>query len=223
MSRITAIVIFGLSIGFAARGEAQMIHTSTPFQNLNSSFFESNSVDWSIRGDNWFANFGGGGPLLPPFGGADPNAGLRSGVAFSGGGVSGNLSFNFAQGSSSSNVSTTPSLTTMNGVPGSIQSTVVRPFVTGITPVVGGYPVIVNPMQTAAQIGEQQLSNLRQSQAVLHNKKLEQYLRRAERAESEGNKRMARANYRGAIAIAPEPLRSVLVQRLKLAMQKKDD
>jgi hypothetical protein len=203
---------------------AQLIHTSTPFQNVESSYFETNSIGWSLRGRNWFANFGGQGPLLPPFSAATPGGGVSGGLGTAGGGVSGSLRFNFSQGSSQSISSTTPSLTTMNGFPGSISSGVVRPFVTGFTPVVGDYAAAVNPLRatarTAAQIGQRQLSELRRSQAVLQNKKLELYLQRAERAESEGNKRMARANYRSAIAISPQPLRSLLQQRLHAMMQK---
>ena len=212
-------IILGLGV-LSPPAEAQMIHSSTPYHNIGSSYFESSSIGWSLRGRNWFANFGGGGPLLPPFGGADPNTGISGGFGFGGGGVSGNLRFNFAQGSSQSIVSTTPSLTTMNGFPGSISSTVIRPFVTGFTPIVSDYPTIVDPIHSAAQIGQQQLSSLRQSQAELQNKKLQQYLVRAERAESEGNKRMARANYRSAIAIAAEPLRSRLQQHLKAVMRR---
>jgi hypothetical protein len=115
-------------------------------------------------------------------------------------------------------------LTTTNGYPGSISSGVIRPFVTGWTPVVGQYATATGPLQsatqTAARIGQHQLSALRQSQAVMQNKRLAQYLRRAERAESEGNKRMARANYRSAIAIAPQPLRWQLQQRLQQMMKK---
>ena len=72
--------------------------------------------------------------------------------------------------------------------------------------------------QAAAEIRSQQISSLLQSQAVLANRKLDQFLRRAARAETDGNKRMARANYRGAIAIAPEPLKSQLRARLKWLM-----
>ena len=219
MLRMLAITLlaFGFAV-FTRQADAQMVHTSAPFPSIGSSYFESNSIGWSIQGQNWFANFGGGGPLLPPFGGM-PGGGLSGGFGFGGGGLSGNLGFNFSQGSSQSISSTTPSLTTMNGYPGSMSSGVVRPFVTGFTPIVSGYPV-VDPSQTTAQIGQQQLSSLRQSQAVRQNKKLDQYLRRAEHAESDGNKRMARANYRGAIAIAPEPLRTQLQFRLKAMLQK---
>ena len=215
------LVITSLTFGIAVfnrQADAQMVHTSVPFPSTGSSYHESNSIGWSIRGPNWFANFGGGGPLLPPFGGT-ANGGLSGGVGFGGGGLSGSLGFNFSQGSSQSISSTTPSLTTMNGFPGSMSSGVVRPFVTGFTPIVSGYPVI-DPSRTTAEIGQHQLSSLRQSQAVLQNKKLDQYLRRAERAESDGNKRMARANYRGAIAIAPEPLRTHLKRRLAAMMQR---
>jgi len=207
----------------ATNVRAQMIHTTVPFTTINSDYFESSGVQWSLRGPNWFANFGGQGPLLPPFGNADPGAGLRGGLGFSRGGVSGSLGFHFAQGSSRSITSTTPSLTTMDGYPGSISFGVVRPFVTGFTPIVGDFNGAVAPLNAAHQAGDQlrqqQWSALRQSQAVLQNRKLEQYLRRAARAESDGNKRMARANYRGAIAIAPEPLKSQLQARLKWVMQ----
>lgn len=219
MLRMIAVTSLLFGLAFTGRpAEAQMVHTSAPFPNIGSSYYESNSIGWSIGGPNWFANFGGGGPLLPPFGGA-AGGGLSGGFGFGGGGLSGNLRFNFAQGSSQSISSTTPSLTTMNGFPGSMSSGVVRPFVVGFTPIVSGYPVI-DPSQTTAQIGQQQLSSLRQSQAAMQNKKLDQYLRRAERAESDGNKRMARANYRGAIAIAREPLRSQLQLRLKTMLQR---
>ena len=207
---------------FAGVASGQLINTTVPFNNLNSSFNESSGVNWSLRGPNWFANFGGRGPLLPPFGNADPNGGLRGGAGFSNGGVSGSLGFQFAQGSRQSITSSAPSLTTMDGMPGSFSSGVIRPFVTGFTPIVGNYEGAVAPLnqanQAAAQWRSRQLSSLRQSQAVLANRKLDQFLQRASRAETDGNKRMARANYRSAIAIAPEPLKSQLRARLKWVM-----
>lgn len=209
----------------ATTAQAQMINSTVPFNGLNSSFFETSGVNWSLRGPNAFANFGGRGPLLPPFGNADPNGGLRGGVGFGGGGVSGSLGFQFAQGSSQSITSSAPSLTTMDGYPGSFSAGVIRPFVLGYTPIVGNYDAAVAPLNdaqiAAAEIRSKQLSTLRQSQAVLANRKLEQFLRRAARAESDGNKRMARANYRSAIAIAPEPLKSQLRARLKWVMAQK--
>ncbi len=208
--------LLGLAIG--ANGvAAQMIQTTTPFQTFSDSYSEAGSIDWSLSGPNWFANFGGNGPLAPPFGGVP--AGVSGGIGFGGGGVSGNLGFRFGQSSSRTMTSTTPSLTVTDGVPGSIQSTVTRPFVTGFTPIVGGYPEMPNHAQRIAQQDQQQLSQVRQSEQNLKNKSLQKYLSRAERAEKEGNKRMARANYRRAIGIAVEPLRSELTLRMSQMLQ----
>ncbi len=218
-----AAVIFLLTICLTSISEGQMIYSTVPLTQTHSSFFETSGFHWSLRGPNWFANSGGQGPLLPPFGNFDPNAGLRGGVGFSSGRVSGSLGFHFAQGSSQSIVSSAPSLTTMDGYPGSFSAGVIRPFVIGYTPVVGNFEGAVAPLniasQTAAEIQSQQLSSLRQSQAVLQNRKLDQYLRRAARAESDGDKRMARANYRSAMAIAPEPLKTQLRLRLQWVME----
>ena len=205
--------------------EAQMIQTAVPSQGLGSSYSEGASIRGSLQGRNAFANFGGGGPLLPPFGRAASGGGLSGGFGFSGGGISGSLRFNLGQQSSQSISSTSAALTTTDGHPGSLFSGTVRPFVTGWTPVVGQYATAISPMnaasQTAASIGQSQLSSLRQSQAVLHNKKLSRYLHRAERAEKEGNKRMARANYRSAIAITSGPLRTQLQLRLQKMLSNK--
>ncbi|MDE0865400.1 MAG: hypothetical protein OSA98_16560 [Rubripirellula sp.] len=219
-----------LIVGFACSAgqiscHGQMITTAAPFNNISSSFFENNSINWSLRGKNWFAN-SGGGPLLPPFGGTAGGTavagGLSGGFGFSGGGVRGSLGFNFAQGSTRSISSTTPYLTTMDGYPGSISSGVLQPFVTGYFPIVGNYTAATAPLNSsrraAAEISQQQVSNLRQAQAKRYNGKLAQYLLRAEQGEAAGNKRMARANYRLAISIAAEPLRSKLQQRLARMM-----
>ena len=219
---VAGMLATGLSGGSACQG--QMIHSSTPFQSIGSSYSEGGSVAWSLNGPNWFANFGGGGPLLPPFGPADPGGGLSGGFGFQGGGVSGSLGFQFGQSSSQSNVSTTPSLTTTDGVPGSISSGVIQPFLTGFTPVVGDYAGATAPLDQAAsfsqQLGAAQRSNLRQSQIELQDRKLAQYLQRFERAESEGNVRMARANYRLAVGIATEPLRSELQRRMQVMLSR---
>ncbi len=207
-----------MTAAFAPAVHGQMIYTETPFQSFGSSYSEGASIGWSLRGPNWFADFGGGGPLLPPFGPADPGGGLSGGFGFGGGGVSGQLGFRFGQSSSRSSVSTTPSLTTTDGYPGSISSGVVRPFVIGFTPVVGQLDQATAPLQQASaaqrQIGQTQRSKLLKSQIELEDRKLAKYLQRAERAEADGNKRMARANYRLAIGIAAEPLRSKLKRRM---------
>ncbi len=224
MHRTIAILAAVFCFGLGSDGHAQSITTTVPFQNLSSSFYENYSIGWSLRGDHWFANFGGGAPLQPPF--APPgavNGGLSGGFGSFGGGVGGSLGFRFSQGSNRSISSSSASLTTTDGYPGSFSSGVLRPFVTGVIPVVGGYPTIIDPSQIAARVGQQQLASLRRSKAARQSKKLDQYLRRGELAESEGNKRMARANYRFAIGIAPEPLRTQIQQRLAAMMRKRSD
>ena len=67
-----------------------------------------------------FGSPGGGGSLQFNFGGSP-------------------VRLNFARGSSRTISSTTPSLTVQNGFGGSIFSGQWRPFVTGVTPVVGGF------------------------------------------------------------------------------------
>ena len=200
---------------------AQLIQTTTPVQTFNDSYSEGANINWSLSGRNWFANFGGNGPLLPPFGGVP--AGLSTGVGFRSGGVSGNLGLTLGQTSNRSISSTSASVTTMDGVPGFISSTVTRPFVTGFTPIVGGYPTLPNHSATIANRDRQQFNRIHQSQQNLANKSLQKYIRRAERAEQDGNKRMARANYRRAIGIAAEPLKSELKLRLKEMMAQKTE
>ncbi len=156
--------------------------------------------------------------LSPPFGGVP--AGLSGGVGFVGGGVSGSLRFNFGQTSSRSISSTAASLTTLDGYPGSISSTVTRPFVTGFTPIVGGYPEIPDPAEEITRQDQQQFSRILQSQQKLNQKSLQKYLSRAERAEREGNKRMARAAYKRAIGLADPPFRAELQRRLHEMLQR---
>lgn len=202
----------------------QQITTTAPLGNINSSYAEGGGFSWSLQGPNWFANFGGGGPLLPPFGPVDPNSGLAGGFAQNfGNGVSGSLGFNFYQGSNRSNVSTTPSITTLDGYPGVIQSGTVRTFVTGFTPIVGDYPVIPDPHQVHADAAQYAFDRARASEQRRYEKRLQKYLYRIETAEAEGDLRMARANYRNAIRIANEPLRSQLQQRLGALLARSRD
>ncbi|HBV62839.1 MAG TPA: hypothetical protein DEF45_07430, partial [Rhodopirellula sp.] len=185
MPRIVFHLIVALICSWAANDcYGQMVTTSVPYQTSSNSFFENNSINWSLRGKNWFAN--SGGSPLPPFGGMAGGGAVAGGLAgrfgFAGGGVRGRLGFNFSQGSTRSFSSTTPSLTTMNGYPGSISSGVLQPFVTGISPVVGNYAAAMSPLaqsrKALAETGQQQISNLRQSQSKRYQGKLAQYLQR---------------------------------------------
>ncbi len=96
--------------------EAQQVTVGTPFNTAGSSYYEQFGVQWGLRGNGWFARFGG--PVAPPFGGFDPNAGASFGF----GGRNGFLNFSAGQGSSTTFGSQTP---------------------IGIVPVVGDGPPVV--------------------------------------------------------------------------------
>lgn len=197
----------------------QMINTTTPLNQISSSFFENNSVTWSLKGPNFFANFGGAAP--PPFGNPDPNSGLRTGAAFNRGGISGTLGFNFGQGSNRTITSSAPSITTMDGVPGSFTSATIRPFVTGITPIVGDYPQLGpiphgQEMSQAFQQRQQADFQRRAMKATqARQDKAQAYFDRGQKAEEDGNLKMARANYRLALATASGPLRVEVWKRMR--------
>lgn len=200
-----------------------MIHQSAPFQSLGQSYYEQNGVTWNFRGPGFFIN--NGTPLaIAPFGNPDPNAGLNTGIGFQRGPYSGNLGFSFNQGSSRTNVSTTPSVTTMDGVPGTITDQTSRPFVTSITPVVGGG--FIMPMQAPRNEGAEQIRNYQYAQQVdLQNrmkaaqdakqkKAYNDYLRGLE-AEEEDDLKKARANYRRALQSATGQLRLEVMKRMR--------
>lgn len=213
----TVRVIIPAALLFAGIGGTPPAHGQALVGNQvgntvgSSSFFESTGVAWSLRGPGFHAQFGGGPPLLPPFG--PPLNASSVGVGFGGGGVSGGLRLFGGQSSSSSLVGTSASVTTLDGAPGQIQSGAVRPFVTGFTPIVGNYPV--QPNDGIAASRQTVLQSIAESKAAAQNVKLQRYLRRAERADSEGNLRMARANYRLALPLASPPLRAEIIRRLR--------
>ena len=80
------------------------------------------------------------GSAVPPFGGYDPNADANLGFRVNGSGGGFSLNLALGQGSSRTMTSTTPSIVVPNGIPGSVFSGQQTPFVTGIVPVVGGFP-----------------------------------------------------------------------------------
>jgi len=125
------------------------------------------------------------------------------------------LVFTFGQSSSRSLSSTSASVTTMDGVPGFIASTVTRPFVTCFMPIVGEYPQPFDAAGYLAYQDQQRRTAIEQSRQQRQERTLQMYLNRAAHAEREGNVRMVRANYRRAIGLAGEPLKSVLKQRLQ--------
>ena len=120
----------------------------------------------------------------------------------------GRLSIFGGQSSSRSIVSQSASVTTMDGVPGSIVSQQLTPFVTGVTPVVGGR----GPGGSGSGLGsvpvagsaatQQVVRRISESAAARQNATLQRFLRRAELGQRRGNVRMMRANYRSAMRIA---------------------
>jgi hypothetical protein len=207
---------FGIAVTFAApwTANAQQVTTTTPFQSLRSSYSENIGTQWSLGGNRWFWN--NNNQVAPPFGPSLANSGTRGGFLFAGNGVSGNLGFNFAQGSDRSIVSSAPSVTTMDGQPGSFFSGEVRPFVLGVTPIVGAYPTAPTELATAAAASQQtMLSNIAKGNAARQSDKLRSYLVRAERSEASGDIKKARANYKLAAAIADEPLKSMILSHVQ--------
>ena len=111
-----------------------------------------------------------------------------------------------------------PSLTTMNGYPGSFSSQVIRPFVTGITPVVGDYPTTAGAQQLSEAFRQDQASQMRRQALKAASIKQEKAYQRYQRgviAEEEGDLKKARANYRLALGSARGALRSEVIKRMR--------
>ena len=126
-----------LCVALSMPASAQpMVYTTTPLQTNGDRFFESTNMNWSLRGPNFFATFGGPNIGVPRFGGNNPNAGISSGWAFNSGKYSGTFGFNFSQGYERFSTTTAPSLVTTNGQSGQFFSGVRRPFVYSLIPVV---------------------------------------------------------------------------------------
>ena len=124
----------------------------------------------------------------------------------------GTLSITGGQSSTRSITSQSASVTTMDGYPGQIVNQQLRPFVTGITPVVGDRAV-AGPVVNAR---DATLNRISQSAAARDNAKLTRYLRRAESAAEKGNARMARANYKMALGLADPVTAAAIHRRLSI-------
>lgn len=217
------LLLSAVSFFAVSQVDAQLINQEFPFQNNGSSFFEQNGVSWSLRGPGgFFWNFGGN--AVAPFGNPDPNAGLRTGFGFNRGGFSGNFGLTLNQGSSRSSVTTAPSVTTTNGIPGTISDQTLRPFVTSVTPVVGGGVLLPQSQQTnetqqfLQSYQHAQNTHVQQRRIANANVKQERAYTDFERglkAEEEGNLKMARANYRNALGAAQGQLRIEILKRMR--------
>jgi hypothetical protein len=151
--RYTLLVMTLALILWHRPATAQLINSGTGVVNSADSFGEFIGGSGGMRGKNWFFGFGGGAPgggAVPPFGGVP--GGLTGGFGFGGGGLSGGFGFTAGQGYSSSLGSTSGSITSLNGTPGFIFNGTLTPFVTEITPVVGGRtPVLISPLALKLQ------------------------------------------------------------------------
>ncbi len=133
---VSIVAMFGAAA--SAPAHAQQVSVATPHPTVSHSFHEHIGVNWGLRGNGWFFQFGG--PVAPPFGGFDPNAGATFGF----GGPKGFLNITASQGSSTTFSGQTPMVTVANGGTGAFFDQTVRPFVTGVIPVVGGQPPAFN-------------------------------------------------------------------------------
>ncbi|MEX0819034.1 MAG: hypothetical protein WD070_05565 [Pirellulaceae bacterium] len=159
-SLVTSLVVF-VMLGNALPCDAQQVYTTVPLVSSSDSFYESFGTDWGFhhRGRNgyMFFNRGGANTGIPAFGGYDPNADARFG--FGTRGRNGSSYFNAwaSQGSNRTITSSAPGLMLQHGGRGFVQDVSVRPFVTGLSPVVGDR--VVSPV-------DERLERLRQEAAA---------------------------------------------------------
>ncbi|MFV0442331.1 MAG: hypothetical protein ACK5Q5_02035 [Planctomycetaceae bacterium] len=125
-----------VSLLTAAIASAQQVTIRVPQQSISSGYYEYIGSRWVYFGPGFGFSFGG--QPLPTYGGFNPNAGLDGGFPFGSGGTGGQFNFSAVAGGSTAFTTTTPMLTVTNGVPGSITAGQFTPFVTGISPVLGG-------------------------------------------------------------------------------------
>ena len=149
----------------AANG--QMINTSMPFTTVSDSFYENHGVNFGFtlpggRGNgsrivgldalgnqppNLSFSQGGSSAATPVFGGYNPATAGTFGFGVrnpNGGGFS--LGLSLAKGRNRQSITTAPSLTTQNGYGGGLSTGSVRPFVTGVIPIVGHGGAPIMPM-----------------------------------------------------------------------------
>jgi len=150
------------------------VTVTTPFHNVQDNFFERNGVGFGFNlrgspkgpgtrvvgllpngqftpnGDIQFRQ-GGFDAAVPPTGGFNPGAVAQGGFAV--GGRGGEAFFNFAagQGRTTTHTMAAPMVTVMNGMPGQFSDQIQTPFVTSVTPVVGGFGGGYGPPPMSAQ------------------------------------------------------------------------
>ena len=121
---------------------AQQVQLTNPFHSINDSFYENfgiglSPIERSGRRGGWY--FGGtkANSTPPQFGGYDTAADATFGFRIGQFGLNGLA----GQGSNRSHVMEAPTIVIPNGGTGSIFSGSIRPFVTGVIPIVGNAPM----------------------------------------------------------------------------------
>ena len=136
---LAAMIVGGHAI-WASPVSAQYSAVTAPFNSASSSYFEQFGVSFGFRTQNFFFEQNSQASAIPPFGGFTAGAGANLGFAFGGDGGSGFINISASQGSRTSLVSQTPSITLTNGLPGAIFDTTLSPFVVSVIPVVNDAP-----------------------------------------------------------------------------------
>ncbi len=168
MVRRGLLIIFAtMWVANAQPARAQNVYYSTPLVSVTDSFYEWYGIDWNYRwrgpNSNFFFHRGGSQATIPPFGGFNPATAGRLGFSTQGANHAFSFGLTAAQGSHRTITSSTPSVTVSNGAIGSVRDVQMRPFVTGLIPVVGsgsGYrappPTLISPLkQRLARLNEE--------------------------------------------------------------------
>ncbi len=141
------LLLIAVALLCSSTASAQQVQLTSPFHSLNDSFYENfgiglSPIERTGRRGGWFFSGTQANSTPPPFGGYDPAADARFGFRI------GQFGLNAVagQGSNRSHVMEAPTIVIPHGGSGSIFSGSIRPFVTGVVPIVGNAPM--GPMPT---------------------------------------------------------------------------
>lgn len=148
---IGVLALAGVSVAISSPAcvQAQQVNLQMPMVSASDSFYERNGVGFGFRFPGGFFNQNSFGAAQPQFSN-NPGSNANFGFSVGKGPYRANFNFSAGQGSRRSIVSQTPSVTVPNGGSGAIFSGTVRPFVTGVIPVVGNVGPFVPPTGYAA-------------------------------------------------------------------------
>lgn len=136
------LLLMAVALLCSSTASAQQVQLTSPFHSLNDRFYENfgiglSPIERTGRRGGWFFSGTQANSTPPPFGGYDPAADASFGFRIGQFGINGVA----GQGSSRSHVMEAPTIVIPNGGTGSIFSGSIRPFVTGVVPIVGNAPM----------------------------------------------------------------------------------